>query len=114
MLIFFSLLPPPTDNINTRSLEFKLLIINHSRKTEFQPSSLILAVNSETLSVGVYDSTPTIFLKSFTACEQFPALPPTPKKNILPLFFLMFKIISTIFSIFSGSICFVMSITSER
>ena len=26
----------------------------------------------------------TIFRKSFTACEQFPALPPTPRKNRRP------------------------------
>ena len=31
-----------------------------------------------------------IFLKSFTACYAFAELPPTPKKKILPLFFLIF------------------------
>ena len=39
-----------------------------------QPSSLARAVNSETLSVGAYASIPTIFRKSLTACDAFPAL----------------------------------------
>ena len=88
LLIFFFLLPPPTDKTKIKSLGFNLLIFNHSAKTVSHPSSLVLAVNSATLSVGVYASIPTIFLKSFTAWEQFAALPPTPRKNILPRFFL--------------------------
>lgn len=51
-LTFFFLLPPPTENINIASFLFNLDIFNHSTKTVFQPSSLVRAVNSETLSVG--------------------------------------------------------------
>ena len=51
-----------------------------------QPSSLIRAVNSETLSVGAYASMPAIFRKSFTACDALPALPPTPSTNKRPPF----------------------------
>ena len=44
--------PPPTDIIKIASLEFKLLTFNQLAKTLSHPSSLILAVSSETLSVG--------------------------------------------------------------
>jgi hypothetical protein len=57
-----------------------------------QPSSFVLAVNSETLSVGAYDSMPMIFLKSFTACEQLLALPPIPKKIFYLFLFLHLKL----------------------
>ena len=49
-----------------------------------QPSSLVRAVNSETLSVGAYASSPTSFLRSFTAWEALAALPPTPRTKSLP------------------------------
>jgi len=51
-LTFFSWLPPPTDNTKTPSLELRLLPFNQAAKELSQPSSLIRAVNSETLSVG--------------------------------------------------------------
>ena len=102
-LIFFFKLPPPTEKMNIASFLLNLLTFNHSINIECQPSSLVLAVNSETLSVAEYDSIPTIFLKSLTACEQFPALPPTPKKNNRPLFFLIIDRSSASFSICSGS-----------
>ena len=90
-LTFFLRLPPPTDNIKIPSFLFSLLILSHSENEVFHPSSFILAENSETLSVGVYASISHIFLKSFTAWDAFPALPPTPKKKILPFFFLNLK-----------------------
>ena len=54
------------------------------------PSSLVFAVISEILSTGVYASILLNFLKSLTACEAFPALPPTPIIKSLPLFFSKF------------------------
>jgi len=52
-LMFFSRLPPPTENTITASFLERWLIFNHSIKMVCQPSSLVLAVSSETLSVGV-------------------------------------------------------------
>ena len=49
---FFSKLPPPTERMKIKSLEFNLLPRNHSTNTLAQPSSLVRAVSSETLSVG--------------------------------------------------------------
>ena len=49
-----------------------------------QPSSLMRAVSSETLSVGAYDSKWAILRKSLTACPALPALPPTPRMNSRP------------------------------
>ena len=54
-LTLFSLLPPPTDKINIVSLWFNLLPISQVSNTISHPSSLVLAVNSETLSVGAYE-----------------------------------------------------------
>jgi len=71
-----------------------LLVFNQDSNTVSHPSSLVLAVISAILSRGVYESISAIFLKSFTACEQLAALPPTPIKNILPLFFFKFYILS--------------------
>ena len=51
-LIFFSSFPPPTEKINNRSFLLSLLILSHSEKISENPSSFVLAVNSETLSVG--------------------------------------------------------------
>ena len=97
---FFFKFPPPTEKINKVSFLFKLEILRYSEKIELKPSSLVLAVISETLSVGLYASTLHNFLKSFTACEELPALPPTPKINNLPLFFLVKLIILAAFSSF--------------
>ena len=44
--------PPPTENIITASFDWSRLPFNHSTKTDAHPSSLVLAVNSDTLSVG--------------------------------------------------------------
>ena len=99
-LIFFLISPPPTENINIASFFDKFDIFNQFTKLVSQPSSLILAVSSETLSKGVYDSIWQIFLKSLTAWEEFPALPPTPRKKILPFFIsLIFFIDKTNFKI---------------
>ena len=51
-LTFFLLSPPPTENIRIPSLLDNLLVSSHPEKTVSQPSSLVLAVSSETLSVG--------------------------------------------------------------
>ena len=51
-LIFFSKFPPPTEKIKTTSFELSLLNLSHGSKIVGQPSSFVLAVNSETLSVG--------------------------------------------------------------
>ena len=64
-------------------------ILSQFSKTVSHPSSLVLAVNSETLSVGAYVSIPQSFLKSLTAWLAFPALPPTPNINNLPFCFLI-------------------------
>ena len=52
--------------------------------TVAQPSSFVRAVNSATLSVGAYASMPAILRKSFTACDAFAALPPTPRMKRRP------------------------------
>ena len=67
---------PPTEKMKTPSFGVRRLVFNHSTKTVAQPSSFVRAVSSDTLSVGAYDSIPTILRKSFTACEQLPAPPP--------------------------------------
>jgi hypothetical protein len=46
------------------------LIFNHSEKTVSQPSSFVLAVSSETLSVGAYDSIPQIIHMSVCDYEN--------------------------------------------
>ena len=51
-LTFFSRLPPPTENTRIRSSGLSRLTRSHSTKTVAQPSSLVRAVSSETLSVG--------------------------------------------------------------
>src|SRR5438477_4500674 len=51
-LTFFSRLPPPTENTRIASFPLSRLPLSHSAKTEGHPSSLVRAVNSETLSVG--------------------------------------------------------------
>ena len=51
-LTFFSILPPPTEKTKTASCALSRLIASHSRKMVCQPSSLVRAVSSETLSVG--------------------------------------------------------------
>ena len=49
----FSRLPPPTENTNTASLSLARLVRSQAAKTVSQPSSLVRAVSSETLSTGV-------------------------------------------------------------
>ena len=51
-LIFFYKSPPPTEKIKSISVDFNLLVFNHSEKTVDHPSSLVRAVSSDTLSVG--------------------------------------------------------------
>ena len=83
-LTFFSRLPPPTESTRIRSSGFSRLTRSHSTKTVAQPSSLVRAVSSETLSVGAYASMPAILRKSLTAWEALAALPPTPRMNSRP------------------------------
>ena len=56
-----------TEKTNKASFLLILLTLSHSDIEVSHPSSLILAENSDTLSVGVYDSILHNFLKSFTA-----------------------------------------------
>src|SRR5262249_33145586 len=56
--MFFSLLPPPTEKIKSASFAVMREASNQLAKQVSQPSSLILAVSSETLSVGAYASKP--------------------------------------------------------
>ena len=57
---------------------------SHALNTVSQPSSLILAVSSDTLSVGAYASNPHNLRKSLTACPACPAEPPTPRMKSRP------------------------------
>ena len=68
------------------------------------PSSLVRAVNSETLSVMQYDSKLHSFLKSHVACDACPAPPPEPAKNSLPPWFLTLARTLTTFSMSFTSI----------
>lgn len=52
ILTFFLKLPPPTENTNKRSFLLILLTSKYLLNTVSQPSSLVLAVISETLSVA--------------------------------------------------------------
>src|SRR4051812_14955586 len=52
-LTFRSRLPPPTEKTNTTSSAFRRLPCSHATNTDSHPSSLVRAVNSETLSTGV-------------------------------------------------------------
>ena len=76
-----SRLPPPTENTRIASPARSWLTFSHAENVVSQPSSLVRAVSSETLSVGAYASIPTSLRKSLTACEALPALPPTPRMN---------------------------------
>ena len=96
------------------SVDLSLLPFSHSTKTEAQPSSLVLAVSSDTLSVGASDSIPAIFRKSFTAWEAFAALPPTPRKNKRPPWSRTAASKSAIFSRVSGSIFWTISAVSAK
>ena len=51
-LTFFSRFPPPTEKIRMASLALPRLTLIHSENTVGQPSSLVRAVSSETVSVG--------------------------------------------------------------
>src|SRR5690348_12896269 len=51
-LTFFSRLPPPTDNTRTPSRDCSRLVRSQLSNIVGQPSSLVRAVNSDTLSVG--------------------------------------------------------------
>src|SRR5215213_3690442 len=51
-LTFFSRLPPPTEKTNSASSALSRLTLSHSTNTVSQPSSLVRAVSSDTLSVG--------------------------------------------------------------
>ena len=52
-LTFFFKFPPPTENTKIPSLDFKLQFLSQFEYEVSHPSSLILAVSSETLSDGV-------------------------------------------------------------
>ena len=45
--------PPPTENIKSASSASSRLVSSQAAKTLSQPSSLVRAVNSETLSIGL-------------------------------------------------------------
>src|SRR5262245_10675440 len=49
-LTFFSRFPPPTEKTNTASFRVALLALSHAANTVSQPSSLVRAVSSATLS----------------------------------------------------------------
>ena len=57
---------------------------SHPTNIVSQPSSLVRAVSSDTLSVGAYASNPQILRKSLTAWLAWPAEPPTPRMNSRP------------------------------
>ncbi len=50
--MFFSRLPPPTEKTKTRVLAAQPAARSQAANTVSQPSSLVRAVSSETLSVG--------------------------------------------------------------
>ena len=52
-LMLRSRLPPPTEKIHSTSFAVARLPRNHAAKTVSQPSSLVRAVSSETLSTGL-------------------------------------------------------------
>ena len=71
-LMFFSrLAAADRQHEHRRRRRVSRLPCSHSTNTVAQPSSLVRAVSSETLSVGAYASMPAIFRKSLTACEAF-------------------------------------------
>ena len=57
---------------------------SHASKLVSQPSSFVRAVSSATLSVGAYASKSQSLRKSLTACDAWPAPPPTPRMNSRP------------------------------
>src|SRR6185503_14808594 len=75
---------PPTEKTSTASRAERRLPLSQLANEVSQPSSLMRAVSSETLSVGAYASKPAIFRKSLTACDALPALPPTPRMKRRP------------------------------
>ena len=98
------MLPPPTENTNRPSFSLKREEISQLLYAVSQPSSLVRAVNSETLSVMQYDSKLHSFLKSHVACDAWPAPPPEPAKNSLPPWFLTLTRTLTTFSMSFTSI----------
>src|SRR5581483_6399983 len=76
--------PPPTERTRIASLALARDVLSHSMNTVAQPSSLVRAVSSETLSVGAYVSMSHSLRKSLTAWDAFAALPPTPRMNSRP------------------------------
>src|ERR1035438_18993 len=83
-LTWFSRLPPPTEKISRGSALPSRLARSQPSKIPAQPSSLVRAVSSPTLSVGAYASSPQILRKSLTACDALAALPPTPRMKSRP------------------------------
>src|SRR5581483_649640 len=83
-LTFFSALPPPTENTSRPSMSDRRLPRSQAANAVSQPSSLMRAVSSETLSVGAYASKTQILRKSLTAWPAWPAPPPTPRMNRRP------------------------------
>ena len=97
-----------------QSLLFSLPTRSHSTNTLAQPSSLVRAVSSATLSVGAYASIPVIFRKSFTAWDALAALPPTPSMNRRPPCSLTARNSATHFSQSAGLILATISAVSLR
>ena len=79
-----SIEPPPTENTNRQSPARKRDARSQFAYAVSQPSSLIRAVSSETLSETQYASKPASLRKSHVACEAWPAPPPEPQKNSRP------------------------------
>src|SRR5450432_2050364 len=79
--MFRSASPPPTDKTSTASSAPSRDTSSQPESDVSQPSSFVRAVSSLTLSVGAYASMPQSFRKSLTACDAWPAEPPTPSTN---------------------------------
>ena len=76
--------PPPTEKTRRPSFAPRRDPSSQLLKEVSQPSSLIRAVNSDTLSTGVYASKPQSLRKSLTAWLACPAEPPTPRMKSRP------------------------------
>src|SRR5262245_22081943 len=76
--------PPPTENANRQSSPRRREALSQSAYDDCQPSSLIRAVSSDTLSVTEYDSMSQSLRKSQAAWDAWPAPPPDPHRKSLP------------------------------
>ncbi len=83
-MIDYVLIDPNSEPLDTiKELKPDYFAKGYEYSSQVQPKT---QKEIETLSVGAYASISHNFLKSFTACDALPALPPTPKTNNLPLF----------------------------